>query len=678
MEQFRQIGEALGSIRALMVFREELRINRRQCALLVDAFILAFEIIAGEIRAHLLFDEKFAKWKALEHPLRELHRIFREGEQYIRHCLEPRDWWAKAVALNQSADCVEFHLHNLLWCVPVVLEAVESVGEITGCDQEEIGKKRLLFSKKYEKEWMDPKIFQLKYGKTYMVSEEFCARLDSAWKEDKWVLSQMIEEKRSSGLRTKQENRLAEILLGLKGKLHPASVFTSDYQVRRKFGSIGQFKEVQWMGESFAVKHMIGDIEPLTNEIALLSSINHPNVIHYMYSFYDEEKRECFIVMELMSKDLSNHIKEICCPRRRIPFPLLVAVDIMLQIARGMEYLHSRKIYHGDLNPSNVLVKARSSSPDGYLHVKVAGFALSPMKNTTKVSTNQGANANPCIWYAPEVLEQEQVGEGKGSKCTEKGDVYSFSMICFELLTGKIPFEDNHLQGDKMSKNIRVGERPLFPSQTPKYLTSLTKRCWHADPAQRPTFSSICRVLRYVKRFLIMNPDHGQADSLAPPVDYFDLEMSLSKRFASWQRKEAPRVSEIPFQMFAFRVLEREKTSVNVKDRSSESGSEGASVYGDENGFGAILHDDVVSISNGSVKSLPHIGSDNSKKISAKKVDGKTNKQTGMQQKARTVKPPQLTSRRSLRMNFDSQLQQMVMSPGRRRTSGHASDSELT
>lgn len=48
--------------------------------------------------------------------------------------------------------------------------------------------------------------------------------------------------------------------------------------------------------------------------------------------------------------------------------------------------------------------------------------------------------------------------------------------FAFELLTGKVPFEDSHLQGDKMSRNIRAGERPLFPFHSPKFITNLTKR----------------------------------------------------------------------------------------------------------------------------------------------------------------------------------------------------------
>ncbi|KAG0484689.1 hypothetical protein HPP92_008768 [Vanilla planifolia] len=258
------------------------------------------------------------------------------------------------------------------------------------------------------------------------------------------------------------------------------------------------------MGESFALRHCFGDVNSISAEISLLTTISHPNVISYMYVFSDDDRKESFVIMELMNKDLCRYIKEFSSARRRVPFPILVAVDTMIQIARGMEYLHSRKVYHGDLNPSNILVKSRNYSSDGYLHVKITGLLQSGNKNS-KQSTKQ-TDKHPCIWYAPEVLaEQEHLPQSHAVKSTEKADVYSFAMICFELLTGKIPFEDDHLQGDKMSRNIRAGERPLFPSASPKYLTNLTKKCWHADPSQRPSFSSICRVLRYIKRFLILN-----------------------------------------------------------------------------------------------------------------------------------------------------------------------------
>lgn len=633
MEQLRQVGEALGGIHALMSFADDnLRINPRQCRLLADACAQALGAVAGEVRAHLRFEERAAKWKPLESPLRELHRAVRDAEGFVRHCLvDPREplWWARAAASTHGADlCVEVHMHNLLWCVAVALEAVEAVAEVSGDPEEkadEIARRRLVFAAKdYDRDVLDPRLFRQRLGARYLATQEMAARMDMAWKEDRWLLAQMLEERKSPASRspeppaltTRHEHRLADVLIAPRGRIHPASILQQgggdlQFQIRRRVAGSLNLKEAQWLGEAFAVRHLVGvDISDaaVAAEVALLTSVAHPNVAHCRYCFHDEERRELFLVMDqLMAKDLGSYVKEVTSARRRIPFSQIVAVDVMLQIARGMEYLHSKKIYHGDLNPSNVFVKARHGDPQ-QLHVKVAGFGLVSNSCTASPRPSPRANSdasnvvvsNPCIWYAPEVLlgqEQEQ----------QKADVYSFSMLCFELLTGKIPFEDNHLQGEHMSKNIRAGERPLFPFQTPKYLTSLTKRCWHADPAQRPPFSSICRVLRYVKRHLLINPP--PPDPMPPPFDYLDIEANLLRRFPAWQGNAAPRVADVPFQMFAYRVMEKEKVravlhinSNSSRDKASDTSSDGNSLCGGDDGsissFGTVLTDpDSMSVS---------------------------------------------------------------------------------
>ncbi|KAA8516146.1 hypothetical protein F0562_019325 [Nyssa sinensis] len=527
-------------------------------------------------------------------------------------------------------------------------------------------KKRVIYSMKYRIDCKDPKLFQWKFGKQYLVSQDFCNRLDAVWEEDRWVLLNKVLEKRNSGqvTLTKHEQRLTDLLLKnlegsepSNGKLLPISILvgSKDYQVKRRLGSGRQYKEIQWLGESFALRHFFGDIEPWLPEISKDLSLSHPNIMHIYCGFTDEEKKECFLVMELMNRDLSTYIKEICGPRKRIPFSLHDAVDLMLQIARGMEYLHSKKIYHGDLNPSNVLVKTRHISTEGYLHAKVSGFGLSSYINLTQKSPSHQNGTLPFIWYAPEVLtEQEQSGSIGNSKYTEKSDVYSFGMICFELLTGKVPFEDSHLQGDKMSRNIRAGERPLFPFHLPKYLTNLTKKCWHIDPNQRPSFSTICRILRYTKRFIVMNPDHSQPDPPVPLFDYCDIEAMLLKNFPSWGSSDPLPIYQIPFQMFAYRVVEKEKTNGSQKD-NSESGSDGASAHGDEN---ATSDDSFPSVTDKKSSVSPETLLKTSLK---KSPDVKANKQPGTP-KGRSVRPPQMTPRgRSMRMNSESQLMFLLL-----------------
>ncbi|KAE8672498.1 Kinase family protein [Hibiscus syriacus] len=285
-----------------------------------------------------------------------------------------------------------------------------------------------------------------------------------------------------------------------------------------------------------------------------------------------------------MNKDLSYYMSG---SRRKTTCCLPVVVDLLFQIARGMEYLHSQKIFHGDLNPSNIFLKGRNGT-DGYLQLKIWGYGLSTLKSTASYlsSSSKQNETNTFIWYAPEVLqEQEQMSPGNSTsfKYTEKAGVYSIGMLCFELLTGKVPFEDGHLQGEKMSRNIRSGERPLFPYTAPKYLVNLTKRCWHSDPIQRPSFSSICRILRYIKKFLVMNPDHDRPESGFLIPDYTEIESWFLKKFSADGSFNSLSVAQIPFQMFAYRLVENDKTIIfNTMDNNVVLGNEAASTCIDE------------------------------------------------------------------------------------------------
>ncbi|KAK4268858.1 hypothetical protein QN277_022088 [Acacia crassicarpa] len=688
MEQFRHVGEALGGLKALMVFRENIEFNQRQCCLLLDVFTFAYDLIAEEIKQNLIFLEKRTKWKVLEQPLKEIHKIFKEGEAYIKKCLESetKDWWVKAITLYKNNDCVEFNLHNLLSSIPIVIEAIESAVEIAGWDREEMERKRLINCNKYRKEYRDMSLFQWKFGKQYLVTRDFRNRYDTVWKEDRWFLLNKIREKKLA-MSTKFENQLTDVLLrqlekagSLGVELLPSSILvgSKDYQVRRRLGNGSLYKEIIWLGESFAVKHFFGDIEAMEQDITSLLSLSHPNIVECLCGFCDEEKKECFLVMELMSKNLCTHIEEVYGPKKRVTLALPVAVDLMLQIARGMEYLHSKKIYHGELNPSNILIKPRGTFTEGYLYAKVSGFGQVGFKNSKQKGTSNLNETLPFIWYAPEVLEeQEQGGDTVNSKYTEKSDVYSFGMVCFELLTGKVPFEDSHLRGEKMSRNIRTGERPLFTYSCPKYVTNLTKKCWNADPNQRPSFSSICRMLRYIKKFLATNPNYNSPlDPAVPPVDYCDIESTLLKKFPSWGSSGASPIYQIPFQMFAYRVIEKEKISLG-SNYNSESGSE-ASANGDE----LVTSGEELYPSRSDEKYL--VGPDdltmNRRILSSRRsFDEKASRQPGTpKSRSASARPPPMTlSGRSMRIKSETPL--MTPSPRIRRTkSGHVSDSELS
>jgi serine/threonine protein kinase len=161
------------------------------------------------------------------------------------------------------------------------------------------------------------------------------------------------------------------------------------------------------------------------------------------------------------------------------PFSHETALRIMLDIARGMSELHARGVLHRDLKAANILVCDDSSIQLGEDYsCEVADY------DTAMLVQGTG------FWRAPEVLQELMKKESDRDLgiWTEKVDVYSYAMTCYEVLTGKIPF-DGYFKSHW--KKVIDGERPHFPDYVDPRLCQLVERCWHKEPSCRPTFDVI-------------------------------------------------------------------------------------------------------------------------------------------------------------------------------------------
>jgi serine/threonine protein kinase len=114
---------------------------------------------------------------------------------------------------------------------------------------------------------------------------------------------------------------------------------------------------------------------------------------------------------------------------------------------------------------------------------------------------------------APELLgdsEDHNVGPSSSSESNLslnyhfKVDVYSFGMVCYEILTGCVPFFNINKMTD-LRKRIKDGLRPDMPEQCPKQLSTLIQFCYDADPKARPSFLDICVELRHIMFSLMVN-----------------------------------------------------------------------------------------------------------------------------------------------------------------------------
>ena len=279
-------------------------------------------------------------------------------------------------------------------------------------------------------------------------------------------------------------------------------------------GVCGSVEKTSWFGLPCANKmQVLGEMEDgdksFKKEVGILASVNHPNVVKFICCCRKQEERKCFIAMELLDTSLEDLIEEVSNGGTRTPFPIQVAMDIIIQIAKGMSYLHEKKIAHRDLKPTNVLVRKTmvdKSLKDNYVNVKLADFGLSKMDVYSNISEELSQGIGTRLYKAPELFQNNKRKiENMMYSLVEKvnaheADVYSFGVMCATILSGKQPFEgvDHNLL-----TRLRSGKRPWVPEDCPKALDSLINECWSLDRTKRPSFKEICSTLEDLRSSIL-------------------------------------------------------------------------------------------------------------------------------------------------------------------------------
>jgi tRNA A-37 threonylcarbamoyl transferase component Bud32 len=168
-------------------------------------------------------------------------------------------------------------------------------------------------------------------------------------------------------------------------------------------GSSATVHKVRWLGKDFAAKcfHGSKNEEAMRKEASLLVGLSHPNILPlFCCSIRD---RSCSLVMELMDGDLHELMEVLVYNESQdAPFQLLEAVDIMLQVAEGMNYLHQNNVLHRDLKSKNILVKYNER--DRHVYAKVGDFGISKMKELSCTNSNLTMDQGTTRWMAPELF----------------------------------------------------------------------------------------------------------------------------------------------------------------------------------------------------------------------------------------------------------------------------------
>lgn len=229
------------------------------------------------------------------------------------------------------------------------------------------------------------------------------------------------------------------------------SAFHSQYRILQQLGK-GHFATVYLCvdrntGHKFAVKKFerrMGDsqrsqTEGLQQEIAVLMSVSHPNVLCLKDNF--EEADGVYLVLELAAEgELFNWIVS------KQKLSESEARKVFIQLFQGVKYLHERNIVHRDIKPENILLT------DKNLSVKLADFGLAKIIGEESFTTTLCGTPS---YVAPEILENT-----RHRRYTRAVDVWSLGVVLYICLCGFPPFSDELYTRERpytLAQQIKMG-----------------------------------------------------------------------------------------------------------------------------------------------------------------------------------------------------------------------------
>ena len=162
-------------------------------------------------------------------------------------------------------------------------------------------------------------------------------------------------------------------------------------------------------------------IRKIKAEIEILKPLKHPNIISFIFCFYNDSKNEIVFITELFSGgSLSKYLLEFKYPRLRL-------VKLWCQeILKGLKYLHEYKppIIHRDIKCDNIFINKNTGE------VKIGDLGLSVILKDTEYAEQFCGTIEYC---SPEVYQKKY-----GVKC----DIYSFGISMIEMITGEKPYSE--------------------------------------------------------------------------------------------------------------------------------------------------------------------------------------------------------------------------------------------
>ena len=249
------------------------------------------------------------------------------------------------------------------------------------------------------------------------------------------------------------------------------------YRIERRLG-VGGMSTVQlafddrlerYVAIKLLAEHLADDptfVSRFRREALAAARLVHPNIVQVFDFGLDEPSSQHFIVME--------HVQGHSCAellRDRGHLDVDVALEIVSQACRGLDYAHRNGVVHRDVKPGNLLV----SDADV---VKLADFGIARATDQSSI-TQVGSVLGTAAYLAPE--------QARGQEAGPRSDIYSLGVVTYQLLSGRLPYEAASLAELtlKQQRESPIPLQQLNPGVTPE-LAAAVRLAISIDAESRP------------------------------------------------------------------------------------------------------------------------------------------------------------------------------------------------
>jgi serine/threonine protein kinase len=224
-------------------------------------------------------------------------------------------------------------------------------------------------------------------------------------------------------------------------------------------------------------------------EARVTAMIQHPSTVP-VYELGRDNRGRLYFTMKLVR---GYTLAEMLDPQYRDRYDLPQLMEVVLQVARGLDFAHEHGVVHRDIKPANLLVgpagevlildwglaKIRSRKGAVAEATSDATAAVDPKDLTI---TGQGKLQGTVVYMSPEQIRRDD-------SIDRRSDVFSLGVVLYEILTARTPFGAAGERIDEVIDAVQHTEPPK-PSEVakfrlPKRLEKICLRCIRKDPAER-------------------------------------------------------------------------------------------------------------------------------------------------------------------------------------------------